>query len=200
MKRIVLYASLIIGVTAGIASAFIFIDGATAWALDAIESGKGTLAHLIAIVLLLLFGPRLWRRILDRIIRKIPQSDKNFVQRLETIKRLLLPIGNITVLFIILMIAMDIFSIDIRPILAGLGIVGLALGFGIKNIVEDFISGTLILWENQYSVGEKVKIGTFEGTVLRLTLRMTFLTSEDGEISIPNRIVANSGVTNQSRK
>ena len=191
MRKIALRGIVMVGAAAVIALILIFVSGATEWVVGLLKQGRSALPHLIAIFFLVLVGPRIWRGVLERAIH---------TQRLEIIKRLLLPIGNSVVLLVVFMIALDIFSIDVRPLLAGVGIVGLAIGFGTKNIIEDLGSGVFILWENQYMVGERVKIGTFEGSVLRLTLRMTFLQGEEGEISIPNRVVASSGVINYSRK
>ncbi|MBI1888571.1 MAG: mechanosensitive ion channel [Candidatus Spechtbacteria bacterium] len=154
MKKIILRTLLALGIAAGITITFVFVDGSVSWAIGVFYKGKSVLPHVITIFLLLVFGPRVWRKILDRAIHKIkiPREDESFTQRLETIRRLLLPIGNGAIFLIVFMIALDIFSIDIRPLLAGMGIIGLALGFGTKNIIEDFGSGIFILMENQYIV------------------------------------------------
>jgi small conductance mechanosensitive channel len=74
-----------------------------------------------------------------------------------------------------------LFGVDIRPILAGAGVIGLAIGFGAQSLVKDFVSGLFILIENQYDIGDKVKIGSSEGNVIRITMRSTVLRDEEGK-------------------
>lgn len=160
---------------------------------------RGALPDIIAIVALLLFGPVIIKRVLVRSVFLHIQSD-NTRKRLETVAKLFVSVGNVTLLLIILLLLLDIFSIDAKPILAGLGIVGFALGFAFQNTAKDFISGILILLENQYAIGDMVRIGAFEGKVMDITLRLTILEGAEGEVSIPNGTVAGSGIINMSRK
>ncbi len=76
---------------------------------------------------------------------------------------------------------LNLFGVDIRPILAGVGVLGLAVGFGAQSLVKDFVSGLFILVENQYSIGDTVKIGSFEGEVIRITMRSTVLRDDGGK-------------------
>jgi len=72
-------------------------------------------------------------------------------------------------------------------LLAGAGIVGLAVGFGAQNLVKDIISGFFIIFEDQFSVGDHVRIGQFEGNVETIGLRTTKIKSWTGEVHIlPN--------------
>ncbi len=83
------------------------------------------------------------------------------------------------------------FGINTAPILASLGVAGLAIGMAAKDIVSDFIAGLFIIMENQYRLGDKVKVAGLEGKVKEITLRRTILESEDGSThSIPNSKVA----------
>jgi len=78
-------------------------------------------------------------------------------------------------------------GINITPILASLGIVGLAVGMAAKDIIADFISGIFILLEGQYYIGDEVKIGDIEGKVKEITLRRTILKDKDNMLHfIPN--------------
>ena len=86
----------------------------------------------------------------------------------------------------ILMILSEL-GINITPILASLGIVGLAVGMAAKDIIADFISGIFILLEGQYYIGDEVKIGDIEGKVKEITLRRTILKDKDNMLHfIPN--------------
>lgn len=88
------------------------------------------------------------------------------------------------------------FGVDITPLLASVGIAGLALSLGAQTLIKDFIGGFLILFENQYVIGDTMKLGELTGQVERITLRATYVrdvkrvyyTVPNGEV----RIVANS--------
>ena len=78
-------------------------------------------------------------------------------------------------------------GVSIAPILGAAGVVGLAVGFGAQSLIKDFFAGFMILLEDQYNVGDTVKIGETSGTVERLTLRMTLIRALDGSLTIiPN--------------
>ena len=108
----------------------------------------------------------------------ISQKEK----RAETLGRVIVSIGNIVIYTIILFMVLNLFGVDIRPILAAAGIIGLAIGFGAQSLVKDFVSGLFILVEDQYGIGDKVKIGNSEGSVIRITMRSTVLKDEEGKI------------------
>jgi small conductance mechanosensitive channel len=88
--------------------------------------------------------------------------------------------------FAILMILPE-FGINITPILTGLGLVGLAVGIGAKDIISDFIAGIFIILENQYQIGDEIKIAGVEGKVKEVTLRRTIIVdSNNVSHSVPN--------------
>lgn len=82
-------------------------------------------------------------------------------------------------------------GVDITPLLAGAGVVGLALGFGAQSIVKDALSGLFIIFENQYRIGDVVMINNeFSGVVESITLRATSLRDLDGMVHhIPNGFI-----------
>jgi small conductance mechanosensitive channel len=86
--------------------------------------------------------------------------------------------------------------VDVAPLLASVGVVGLALGLGAQTLVKDFIGGAFILIENQYAVGDVVQLGGVSGSVEKITLRTTQVRAVDGSLhTVPNgevRIVANA--------
>lgn len=85
--------------------------------------------------------------------------------------------------------------VDITPLIAGAGIAGAALGFGAQTLIKDVIGGFLILLEDQFTVGDVIKVGDIAGGVEKITLRATFLRDLEGTLHvIPNgeiRIVSN---------
>src|SRR5436190_401424 len=88
-------------------------------------------------------------------------------------------------------------GVDIGPALAGLGVLGIAIGFGTQSLVKDYLSGALILIENQFSIGDVVKIADVSGTVEDFSLRRTTLRDLDGIVhSVPNgTITVSSNLT-----
>jgi small conductance mechanosensitive channel len=84
--------------------------------------------------------------------------------------------------------------------LAGLGIVGIAIGFALQDIVKQFAAGVLLLMLRPFNIGDHVKIGVFEGQVLQVQLRATVLkTAQGDEVLIPNADVYTTAITNSSR-
>ena len=103
------------------------------------------------------------------------------------------------VAFIAIIHTLEIFSINVAPLLASAGVAGLAIGFGAQTIVHDIINGMLILVENQFNLGDVIKAAGFLGTVEQMTLRKTVLRDGgDGTIYvIPNSQITT--VSNYSR-
>jgi small conductance mechanosensitive channel len=84
--------------------------------------------------------------------------------------------------------------------LAGLGIVGIAIGFALQDIVKQFAAGVLLLMLRPFRIGDQVKIGVFEGQVVQVHLRATVLKTVNGdEVLIPNADVYTTAITNTSR-
>jgi small conductance mechanosensitive channel len=84
--------------------------------------------------------------------------------------------------------------------LAGLGIVGIAIGFALQDIVKQFAAGVLLLMLRPFHIGDHVKIGVFEGQVTQVQLRATVLKTTNGdEVLIPNADVYTTAITNSSR-
>lgn len=108
-------------------------------------------------------------------------------RREETLAKLLDNILSYVVYFIAFMMVLSVLGIDVKALLAGAGIVGLAVGFGAQSLVKDIITGFFIIFEDQFAVGDHVRIGQFEGTVHTIGLRTTKLKSWTGEVHIlPN--------------
>ena len=137
------------------------------------------------IILLFFFGKLILMSIVKRLARVVDDGDDAHTsqkeQRAETLGHIIMSIGSIIIYVVILFMILNVFDVDIRPILAGAGIIGLAIGFGAQSLVKDFVSGLFILVENQYGIGDKVKIGSFEGKVVRISMRSTVLKNEEGK-------------------
>lgn len=78
------------------------------------------------------------------------------------------------------MLALTVVGINIGPLLASAGIVGVALGFGAQTLVKDYISGIFLIIEDQYGIGDEVEIGAVKGRVEVVALRTTRIRDEAG--------------------
>jgi hypothetical protein len=100
--------------------------------------------------------------------------------------------------FIVLLHVLSVFNINLTPLLASAGVLGVGIGLGAQSIFKDMINGILILLEDQFNVGEVVKIASLTGTVEDMSLRRTSLRDGDGTLYIiPNSQIAT--VSNLSR-
>ncbi|MBU2579840.1 mechanosensitive ion channel family protein [Patescibacteria group bacterium] len=141
---------------------------------------------LVWIIVLFFFGRVVLKLIVKRLVRIV--DDK----RAMTLGRIIVATGNVVIYVIILLMVLSLFGLDITPILAGAGVIGLAIGFGAQSLVKDFVSGLFILIENQYDMGDRVKIGTFEGRVVKITMRSTVLRDDEGKtFYISNGLINN---------
>lgn len=130
-------------------------------------------------------------------IKKILKNFKK--ERITTITKVFYSGAKTIIWIITILTLLPEFGVNIGPLLAGVGIVGLALGFGARNLVQDYISGLFILIEDQYRIGEKVEIGGVKGKVKDFNLRRTVIEEESGVLSyIPNSQIKKT--SNFSRK
>jgi small-conductance mechanosensitive channel len=115
-------------------------------------------------------------------------------QRGRTISQLLRSVGRVFIVTIAVLLTFNVF-INIAPILAGAGILGLAVSFGSQSLVRDIISGFFILLENQFAIGDVVETAGKSGVVERMTMRVVVLRDLDGTMHIiPNgemKVVSN---------
>lgn len=131
-------------------------------------------------------------KLLKMIIRKsfsvrIKGPLKYNERRQQTLSKLLENVIAYVVYFMAIVAVLSSFNIDVRGLIAGAGVLGLAVGFGAQNLVRDVITGFFIIFEDQFSVGDFVRIGTAEGTVEEIGLRTTKVKGPTGELYIfPN--------------
>ena len=96
-------------------------------------------------------------------------------------------IGVFTIVFVAALEILPLLGFNLGPLLASAGVAGLAIGFGAQTLVHDFINGFFILLENQYDLGDQVRIAGVKGIVEEMTLRHTTLRDDDGTVHIvPN--------------
>ena len=108
-------------------------------------------------------------------------------RRVRTVARLVDRIGGAIILTIAILMALTEFGIEIGPAVAGLGVVGIAVGFGAQTLIRDWLAGIFIVLENQFNEGDVVRIAGVEGVVNGFSLRRTTLRDLDGTVHIvPN--------------
>lgn len=103
-------------------------------------------------------------------------------QRAEAIGALLRSVITATVVIIGLLLILPILGIDVAPLLASAGVLGVALGFGAQSLVKDYLSGIFLVFEDQYGVGDLVDLGEAVGVVEDVTLRITRLRDLSGVV------------------
>ena len=115
----------------------------------------------------------------------INQSRK--IKRAETLSQIINSTNKVIISIIALMMILHELGLDVRPILASAGILGVAFSLGAQQLMKDVINGFFILLEGQFSIGDNVKIGDLSGTVEKMNLRTTTLRDQLGNIYIiPN--------------
>ncbi len=108
-------------------------------------------------------------------------------RRLNTVGNLAIRIIGVLIVIMAVLMSLNLFGIDIGPAIAGLGVVGIAVGLGAQSLIKDWLAGIFIVLENQYSQGDVVGIAGVTGVVEDFSLRRTTLRSLDGTLhSVPN--------------
>lgn len=162
------------------------------------------LLNLIMIPLLALVLIRLASKINTQIIKRVNKggkdvSKKDKEQRATTLVGVFQTAWAAVVIVVAGIYILKQFRIDITPIIASAGVVGLAFAFGAQTLIRDYFYGFFILLENQYMVGDVIQIGATTGKVEKITLRLTILRSLDGTVHfIPNGTI--NQVSNRCKK
>ena len=103
-------------------------------------------------------------------------------QRSQAIGSVLRSVASFLILGTAALMVLGTFQINLAPLLASAGVAGVAIGFGARNLVTDFLSGVFMILEDQYGVGDTVDAGVASGEVIEVGLRVTKLRGADGEI------------------
>lgn len=146
-----------------------------AWARQLISLGTVIVLAALATWILRVFLRRLTGRIRGSLPKESPTG-----KRAETLGSVLGAVGVVMIWLIALVMVLELGGVPVGPLIATAGIGGVALGFGMQNLVRDCVAGLFILAENQYDVGDSVSVAGVEGTVEAITLRSTVLRGQDG--------------------
>jgi small-conductance mechanosensitive channel len=140
------------------------------------------------------------RKAIENIFRERSAGPVSISEkRGKTLTALLNNVVVNVVYFIAILLIVEELGFPLAPLLAGAGVVGLAIGFGAQSIVRDVITGFFIIYEDQFAVGDFVNTGKYSGTVQEIGLRVTKIKEWTGQIHmIPNGSIAE--VTNFSKE
>ena len=134
-----------------------------------------------------------------RSARKLAEQHERGAQRATTLGAVMRSIASIVIYSIATMMSLGEFDVNLGPLIAGAGVVGVAVGFGAQSLVKDFLSGIFMLIEDQYGVGDVIDVGDTAGVVEEVKLRTTQIRDVSGTLwHVPNGAIAR--VANMSQE
>jgi small conductance mechanosensitive channel len=142
----------------------------------------GTGLRMLLIIGLAVLVRLLAHRAINRLTRVAAQGSERRAARAHTTGSVLRSASTLVVYGVAATMVLGELGINLGPIIASAGIIGLALGFGAQNLVKDFLSGMFMLLEDQYGVGDTVDLGEASGTVEAVGLRVTTLRDTSGTV------------------
>ncbi|KIL98208.1 Potassium efflux system KefA protein / Small-conductance mechanosensitive channel [Paramagnetospirillum magnetotacticum MS-1] len=167
------------------------------------EWGRRILSGLINIILVLALAVVIWEILRAAIERYLSatDSDGNQLQRSGRVRTLLPLVRNAAFFLLVVSVGLIVLSelgVNIAPLLAGAGVLGIAIGFGSQKLVQDIITGAFVLFEDTIAVGDAVKVGEHVGTVEAISIRAIKIRDGNGALhTVPFGAV--STVINSSR-
>ena len=152
---------------------------------------NGAPLHVALILVTAIASQQLGRRTINKIVDRISRADlvpgpKNLAhrqtERAKTLGTVLSSTLNATIWLIAIFMLLGEFGLNLGPLIASAGVIGVALGLGAQTIVRDVLSGILMLIEDQYGVGDEVEVLEVKGRVEKVGLRITSVRSNDNTL------------------
>jgi len=168
------------------------------WGDDTFDFLRHQVPRIVAVLIIAFILTRLLRaaaRHLSNLSSSqgLPSAMRS--QQLRTLSSVIHSVGLFIIMFVAALQILPLRGIDMGPLLASAGIAGVAIGFGAQTLVRDFINGFFILVENQYDIGDTIKIAGVQGTVEAMTIRRPVLRDGDGTVhNVPSseiKVVSN---------
>jgi len=182
--------TLVTGGIAGIALLFLL----EAWGLDAFawfgrgQLGARLLSSLVSIALTVIVAITVWELSNAAIQRHLNKLSKDAQAARSARVRTLLPmLRTVLLVGILVFVALNVLTeigVNVAPLIAGAGVIGLAVGFGSQTLVRDVITGAFLLFEDAVAVGDVVQVGGLSGVVEQLSIRSIKLRAQDGSVHI----------------
>lgn len=156
---------------------------------EALLGYAGTLIKILVVVALILILRRIACHVIDKMFRNritmtLSQKDALEEKRLHTLSKLFKSIVSYVLYFVTIISCLDMIGFSVTTIIAGAGVVSLAVAFGAQSIVQDLMSGIFIVLENQYAVGDYVQIDGIDGQVKEIGMKTTKVQTWNGELLI----------------
>jgi small-conductance mechanosensitive channel len=168
-----------------------------AWREDTMAFFRHDAPKILFIILVSFLLIRVLRAITNRVssVERSHLPSGLRTKQVQTVTSVLTSIGVFIITFVAALMVLPLLGLNLGPLLASAGIAGLAIGFGAQTLVHDFINGFYILLENQYDIGDTVRVAGVKGVVEEMSLRRTVLRDDDGTVhTVPNseiKIVSN---------
>ncbi|MBI2852792.1 MAG: mechanosensitive ion channel family protein [Chloroflexi bacterium] len=142
---------------------------------------------IIALVAILAMGGVIPKLMVATVSRRPEELEEEVNKRTQTLSRVLVNAAQVAIIVSAFFMVLSELNINIAPVLAGVGVAGIAIGFGAQSLVKDLVAGLFIIMESQYRVGDVVRIADIAGLVEDINLRRTVLRDLDGIVHIvPN--------------
>lgn len=155
------------------------------WGDDTFDFVRHQVPRIIGVFIIAFILSRLLKALSRRLTRfsksqGLPSAVR--AQQLRTLSGVIYSVGLFIIVFVAALQILPLLGINMGPLLASAGIAGVAVGFGAQSLVHDFINGFFVLVENQYDIGDVIRIAGVQGTVEMMTLRRTILRDADGTV------------------
>ncbi len=160
-----------------------------------IKQGIRALVLAVLVAMALYVAKVIMRRVERGIVEETGELPNEDTQRKRTVAQLTYSVARISIIAIGILLILNLFF-PIGPLLAGLGVFGLAISFGAQSLVKDIISGFFMLSEKQFDIGDVVEIAGTSGVVEKMTLRVVALRDIEGAL----HIIPNGTITKISNK
>lgn len=175
----------------------VIVDGQFDWTAFIALLAKGSLKIGLVLLVFLIVSP-LGKKLIKKSLDTAGGSQKLSESRAKTLEKLSINVYSYILIFVLIATVMGLLGIDLAPLIAGAGVVGLAIGFGAQGLVSDVVTGFFLLLEKQIEVDDYVTAGGMNGVVEEVGLRTTRIRSFDGTLNfVPNRHI--DTVSNHSR-
>lgn len=155
------------------------------------DFGRTTIGPIISVLVILALAlvilrvmRTLIRRMIRRLVERNEKPNRELTLKINTLSSVVESGGRALVIVIAGMMILSNIGINIAPLLASAGVVGIAIGLGAQSLIKDVIGGFLILFEDQYGVGDVISVNSYSGVVEHLSLRRTGLRGTDGSFTI----------------
>jgi small conductance mechanosensitive channel len=152
----------------------------------AIDAALASAGRIVIVLILAFIAVWLIQRLITPVlrvaIREQLTSEAEASRRIQTLSDVIYRTTVVVISILVILTILPEFGINAGPLIAGLGLVGIAVGFGAQHLVRDVINGLEILIENQYGRGDFVKLGSISGVVEDINLRRTVVRDDEGVV------------------